>query len=336
MGSIDSTSSIEIKNLSSYIGRIDIGIARAVESDSPHLTKQLSRVTKNMGKRLRPKILLALVAGLNNVVDDSVISSCVAVELVHMASLIHDDIIDESDFRHGAPTISNLEGINNAIVDGDYLLAKACLEGIKVNSEVGQKIAEAITRLCEGQSLEMNMKYDLNRTKSNYLETISGKTASLFAITCEIAGICSRLDKRSINHLKDYGHNFGMAFQVLDDLADLMSTTELLGKETGNDIKEGVYTLPIIIGLNSSQKESVKSFIKQSVSSHDKLNKLLVSSNAVSDSIEFVHECNKKAKESLSKLNKNKQLASLIEFPRNYENFITAKLLTLPDKALSI
>ena len=175
----------------------------------------------------------------------------VAVELVHLGSLYHDDVMDEAETRRGIEAVNHRWGNLTAILAGDFLLAKASELAASLGTEVAELLAATIGRLCEGQVRELQLIYDVTRNEEQYLQAISGKTAELYATSCRIGGIVGGAERDVINRLTEFGHAYGMAFQVVDDILDLVATDEELGKPSGNDIREGVYTLPVIRMIES-------------------------------------------------------------------------------------
>ena len=170
----------------------------------------------------------------------------VAVELVHLGSLYHDDVMDEAETRRGIEAVNHRWGNLTAILAGDFLLAKASELAASLGTEVAELLAATIGHLCEGQVRELQLIYDIGRSEEQYLQAISGKTAALYATSCRIGGIVSGADRSVVDQLSEFGHAYGMAFQVVDDILDLIATDEELGKPSGNDLREGVYTLPVI------------------------------------------------------------------------------------------
>jgi heptaprenyl diphosphate synthase len=178
--------------------------------------------------------------------SDEMVRGGVAVELVHLGSLYHDDVMDEAETRRGIEAVNHRWGNLTAILAGDFLLAKASELAASLGTEVAELLAATIGHLCEGQVRELQLIYDTNRSEEQYLQAISGKTAALYATSCRIGGIVSGADRPVVDQLTEFGHAYGMAFQVVDDILDLIATDEELGKPSGNDLREGVYTLPVI------------------------------------------------------------------------------------------
>ena len=170
----------------------------------------------------------------------------VAVELVHQGSLYHDDVMDSATTRRTVESVNSKWGNHQAILAGDFLLGRASEISASLGVEVAGLLAKTISQLCDGQVRELEYLYRVDRTEESYLKSIDGKTASLLAAACRIGGIVADLPEEHTEHLTIFGRAYGMAFQVVDDILDLTATDEELGKPAGNDMIEGVYTLPVI------------------------------------------------------------------------------------------
>ncbi len=233
---------------------VEVELDRAVVVDRQEIEQPARRVVLGGGKRLRPALSLGCAAAATGrdgdaVVDPAVVVGATAVELVQAGSLVHDDIMDEAGERRGVPTINSVEGPSQALLVGDFLLARAGQLAAGVNRSVAAYLASAIADLCVGQSAEVATLFDPDRTVTAYEDSIRGKTAALFRAACEIGAAAADVDDVTVEALAAYGTAFGMAFQVVDDVLDLVSTAEALGKPVGNDIREGVYSLPVLIAL---------------------------------------------------------------------------------------
>jgi heptaprenyl diphosphate synthase len=231
--------------------RVEATLAASVVADDPYLTELASHLVGAGGKRLRPA--LAVAAGAcadgSSPVSDGVVTGGVSVELVHLGSLYHDDVMDEAETRRGVESVNARWGNLRAILAGDFLLARASELAASLGTEVAALLAATIGKLCEGQVRELQTTYDPGRDLDQYLAAIAGKTASLFASAARIGAIVAELPRDQVDALTDYGHRFGMAFQIVDDILDVVATDEQLGKPAGNDLAEGVYTLPVIHAL---------------------------------------------------------------------------------------
>lgn len=235
------------------LARVEEALRASVITGDAFLTQVASHLIVAGGKRSRPELAVAsgACAAPDRPVDDGVVLGGVAVELVHLGSLYHDDVIDEAPTRRGAASVNALWGNLRAILVGDFLLAKASEIAASLGTEVAGLLASTIGRLSGGEVQELQTAYQVTRTKEEYLAAIGGKTACLFAAPCRIGAIVAGLDRPAIDALTDYGMAYGMAFQIVDDVLDVVATDEELGKPTGIDLATGVYTLPTIRALAS-------------------------------------------------------------------------------------
>ena len=226
-------------------------LLESVRTPDAYLTEIASHLLVAGGKRLRPifSVVASQVAGAPST-RESVLGG-VACELVHLGSLYHDDVMDESPTRRGVETVNAKWGNLQAILAGDFLLARASEIAASLGTEVAGLLARTIGRLCEGQIEELRHTYNVARPVDSYLSSISGKTASLFATSARIGGIVSQFDRKIIDALTAFGDAYGMVFQIVDDLLDIKSTDAQLGKPAGHDMVEGVYTLPVLHTLAS-------------------------------------------------------------------------------------
>jgi heptaprenyl diphosphate synthase len=231
------------------LARIEGELLGAVQTTDPYLTEIASHLIRAGGKRLRPVLAVAAALMASPVVSDDVVRGGVSVELVHIGSLYHDDVMDEAELRRGIDSVNARWGNLKAILAGDFLLARASEIAASLGTEVAGLLAATIGQLCHGQIGELRTTFDARRTQEAYLASITGKTASLFSAACRIGGIVGGLDRPAIDALTAYGNAFGMVFQIADDVLDLTATEEQLGKPSGHDLVEGVYTLPVILTL---------------------------------------------------------------------------------------
>jgi heptaprenyl diphosphate synthase len=231
------------------LGRVESALRSSVETTDEQLTEIASHLIVAGGKRLRP-VLTVLAAQTNGAgATDEVVLGGVACELVHLGSLYHDDVMDEAEMRRTVESVNARWGNLRAILAGDFLLARASEIAASLGTEVAGLLARTIGRLCEGQIAELRHAYDPSRPVDAYVDSIGGKTASLFSAACRIGGIVARRPRPEIEALTAFGHAYGMVFQVADDVLDLTATEEELGKPAGHDLVEGVYTLPVILTL---------------------------------------------------------------------------------------
>jgi heptaprenyl diphosphate synthase len=243
---------LALPGMAEELVRVEAALRASVVADDPHLTELASHLIEAGGKRLRPALAVASGAcRLGLPVTDEVVLGGVAVELVQVGSLYHDDVMDEATTRRGVESVNARFGNLKAILSGDYLLAKASEIAASLGTEVAGLLAATIGSLCEGQVRELQTAYQPSRDEEAYIAAIAGKTASLFAAACRIGAIVGGLDRDAIEALTVYGHRYGMAFQIVDDVLDVVATDEQLGKPAGHDMAEGVYTLPVIRALTA-------------------------------------------------------------------------------------
>jgi heptaprenyl diphosphate synthase len=242
--------------LTEDLGRVETALRASVQTGDPFLTDVASHLIGAGGKRIRPALALCAgyAAGGDGPVSDDVVTGAVAVELVHLGSLYHDDVIDEASTRRGVESVNHRWSNIVAILAGDFLLARASSLAASLGVEVAGILAATIGELCQGQVLELQRLYDVNRDEDAYFGSIAGKTASLMATACRIGAIVGGLDRLAVEALTDYGRHVGMIFQIVDDILDLTATDEELGTPSGLDLAEGIYTLPVIYALRSSQE----------------------------------------------------------------------------------
>jgi len=221
----------------------------SVKTPDAYLTEIASHLLLAGGKRLRPmfSVVASQVAG--GPTTEEAIQGGISCELVHLGSLYHDDVMDESPTRRGVETVNAKWGNLQAILAGDFLLARASEIAASLGTEVATLLARTIGRLCEGQIEELRHTYNVARPLESYLSSISGKTASLYSTAARIGGLVSKFDRGLVNALTAYGEAFGMVFQIVDDVLDLSATDAQLGKPSGHDMVEGVYTLPVLYTL---------------------------------------------------------------------------------------
>jgi heptaprenyl diphosphate synthase len=238
-----------------------------------YLTEIASHLIKAGGKRLRPQFTVAAAAtALSDgvLVADDVVRGGVAVELVQVGSLYHDDVMDEAQIRRQVVSVNARWGNLRAILAGDFLLARASEIAASLGTEVAGLLARTIARLCEGQVAELRTLYDLDRTEEQYFPSIAGKTASLFSAATRIGGIVVGHERPAIDALTDFGRLYGMAFQVIDDILDVVATDEQLGKPAGKDMLEGVYSLPVIHTLASPAGRHLRPLLADGLTEKDR------------------------------------------------------------------
>jgi heptaprenyl diphosphate synthase len=226
--------------------RIEDALVAAVDTKDDYLNELARHLIIAGGKRLRPVLTVVAAQVTGGAAIDAAVQGGIACELVQTGSLYHDDVIDESSTRRGVETVNAKWGNLQAILAGDFLLARASEIAASLGAEVAGLLGHTIARLCEGEIEQLKHTYDTGRTEESYFSSIAGKTASLFSTAARIGGIVAGLDRPIIEALTSYGLAYGMVFQIVDDILDITSTEEQLGKPAGHDMVEGVYTLPVL------------------------------------------------------------------------------------------
>lgn len=236
--------------------RVEQSLDESVRNQNAYLGEVASHLLGAGGKRLRPALCLATAYAATGpaAAHPDAITGASSVELVHLGSLYHDDVIDEAETRRGVPSVNARWSNIVAILAGDYLLARASSLAASLGADVAALLAATIGELCRGQVLELQHLFDTGRDESTYLSAIEGKTASLFATSCRIGGMVSAADEATLDALSAFGHHLGMCFQIVDDVLDVTASDAELGKPSGNDLIEGVYTLPVIYSLRDSDE----------------------------------------------------------------------------------
>jgi heptaprenyl diphosphate synthase len=249
---------LTLPTLEADLVRVEGALRRTVEAGDPFMTTVASHLVPAGGKRLRPALAVCVGGlgggpGADEAVSDDVVLGACAVELVHLGSLYHDDVMDEARTRRNVESVNARWGNLVAILAGDFLLARASEIAASLGTEVAGLLAATIGALCEGQVRELSQAFDVGRTEDAYLTAIQGKTAALMATACRVGAITAGLDRPTVEAVTRYGGRLGMVFQIVDDILDVVATDEELGKPAGNDIVEGVYTLPVIRALASAE-----------------------------------------------------------------------------------
>ncbi|MGN6615882.1 MAG: polyprenyl synthetase family protein [Ilyomonas sp.] len=231
------------------LAQFEVYFREAVKSRVSLLDRIMQYIVKRKGKQLRPMFVL-LSAKLGGEINTSTYRAASLVELLHTATLVHDDVVDDSLERRGFFSINALWKNKIAVLVGDYLLSKGLLLSLDNNDfEVLQILSRAVKMMSEGELLQIEKSRNLNLKEDVYYEIIKGKTASLLASACGAGAFTTFTDKNSVALMQDFGEKVGMAFQIKDDLFDYGSVN--IGKPTGNDIKEKKLTLPLIHTLNN-------------------------------------------------------------------------------------
>ncbi len=238
--------------------------------DFSWLSQQLHYVVKSIGKGMRPA--LTLMAGKFYQYDLTyLLPMAVSVELMHTATLVHDDAIDQAQVRRGQPTINRLWGEDIAILMGDYLFARAGeFVADTQNPRVIKLFSNTLGVISSGEINQFLGAFNMEQPRENYFRRIASKTASLFALSTESGAILSNAPEKSVDVLRNYGYNLGIAFQIVDDILDFTSNEKTLGKPVGSDLSQGTLTLPAMLLMEQYPEDNPVKKIFESRDSGDK------------------------------------------------------------------
>jgi geranylgeranyl pyrophosphate synthase len=218
----------------------------------------LEQIVQAGGKRLRPLLLLLAARPFRYAESrDTLITAAAGVELLHTASLVHDDTVDRAAIRRGQPTLNSVFDVGAVILIGDYLFAQSAMLAAATGSpRVVSIFASTLGDICDGQLMEMLEATDLQQSTQQYYDRIYGKTASLFAGAAEMGSVIAGASEDEIQAMRGFGGDVGMAFQIVDDVLDLTGESQDLGKPAGNDLRQGTITLPVIHFLSEQGADS--------------------------------------------------------------------------------
>lgn len=232
--------------ISTALDRVIEVFDEELRSDLPFVNRLVDQVRQYRGKLLRPRLLLLSAKATGDVRHEHVILAAV-VEMVHMATLVHDDVLDEADIRRRTATVNKLVGNEAAVMLGDYLISHAYhLCSSLQSSRASRRIAAVTNTVCEGELLQIANRGNTSLSEGEYLEIIRRKTAALTSVCCELGAWASEARPDIVDRMAAFGHDLGIAFQIVDDLLDLTATENELGKTVGRDADLGKWTLPAI------------------------------------------------------------------------------------------
>jgi heptaprenyl diphosphate synthase len=278
------------------------------------LAELLEHVLDSSGKLIRPTVVL-LASNFHPNDGCDVETLAVAIELLHMATLIHDDTVDSADVRRGKATVSSVWGPKRAVLLGDYVFASAAKFVCNTeNVGVIRRFSETAMELSSGEFREIESAYRQDLTRDQYLDRIYRKTASLFTTAAESGAIVVGSPEHVANALRDYGYNLGMAFQIVDDVLDLDAKPEEVGKPVGNDLTQGILTMPAILALEQYPVNNPISALCRDPSDQKSLDlslEMIRNSSFTEDSIEIAREYSSKALDSIKNIEMNRSHKSL-------------------------
>jgi heptaprenyl diphosphate synthase/octaprenyl-diphosphate synthase len=242
--------------VASELAAVEVRLKGLSQTGFPHLSQLLAHSLKGNGKRIRPA--LTLLCGQFYEYDvDRLVAMATAVEVLHTATLVHDDAIDHSLVRRSRPTVNQLWGEEQAVLLGDYLFAEAgALTATTDNLRVIKLFAQTLKTISSGELDQAVNTFTIKQSREQYIGRIARKTATLFATATESGSVLSHAPEESIQVLIEYGYNLGIAFQIVDDVLDFVGTPEELGKPVGSDLVQGTVTLPLLLAVERYPQET--------------------------------------------------------------------------------
>lgn len=286
---------------------IENALNNVIQAEHPILRKASLQLLQAGGKRIRPVfVLLSGKIGDQNI--DQLKTIAVSLELIHMATLVHDDVVDDAKLRRGKPTVKHIYGNRVAMYTGDYILALA-LEKITTlkDPKIHHLLSKTLVDVCVGEIEQIKYKYNWDQQLRDYLRRIKRKTALLIATSCELGAIAGGVSAREAKHLYQYGYYIGMSYQIIDDILDFTSSEKVLGKPAANDLLQGIVTLPVLLAMkdDSFNKLLRKTFLEPKTVTQSDIDQLLLKlkqTNAIEESYQMSERYLSKALKSLDTL----------------------------------
>ena len=293
------------KTIKPELELFDKTLVSSLETDNPILEGVNGYIFQRAGKKLRP-MLVILATKLVGEVNMSTIHGAIALELLHTASLVHDDVIDDTYERRGSQSVNARWGNKVAVLSGDYMLSGALLQVAKTkNTDILEAVSFIGMQLSDGELLQLSSTQQAKISETEYFRIIQKKTAYLFSVCTEVGALSVNADYESIEHLKKYGEYLGFCFQIKDDIFDYYQDANI-GKPTGNDLRDGKVTLPLIYALKHANKEekekiitwiNLKDFTRDNI---DYITKFALENGGVEYAENRMEEYKKKAIEELN------------------------------------
>ncbi len=241
--------------VSEHFDRFESEFEQKFHSVVPLVDKVIQYIARKRGKRLRP-LLVFLIAKMHGYLTQKTMDAGIVVELFHTATLVHDDVVDESNLRRGSRTVNDIWDNKISILIGDLLLSKTLASIVDLNDTTAIAIlASAAELITEGELLQISYAGNSLISEKEYFDLIAKKTAALFSASCQLGVRSVKKDGPALERMKEFGWNYGIAFQIMDDLLDYLGEESKLGKPTGNDLRDGKVTLPLIRALAAAPEK---------------------------------------------------------------------------------
>ena len=280
---------LQLASVESDLARLETLLAESVIFGDPYLDSVTTHLIYAGGKRLRPLLAVASATSGARAASQEDLLGGVALELMHLASLYHDDVMDEAEVRRNVDSVNARYGNLIAIVAGDYLMARSAAIAADLGTEVAGLLARTLAWLTRGQVSEVRTSFSVQRTEAEYYEAIEGKTASLMSSSCRVGALTAHLSSQETEGLAEFGRCFGMIYQLRDDILDIIATDNQLGKPAGQDLAEGIYNLPTLFALRDPNVgDELRSILGQSLDDEDRerARKLVVATDGIERTID--------------------------------------------------
>ncbi len=319
----------QLNEIKQELEKVEIFLNNYINFSHPSIKESSRHILQAGGKRIRPAFVLLSGSFFKDTPKDKLISLAAAVELIHMSSLVHDDVIDEADFRRGKPTIRVLRGNKFSLHVGDYLLGQALkLVDPKNNKEIANILSKVSVEMCQGEIQQLVSAYDPKQSVKSYLYRIKRKTALLIAASCQIGAIAANATPKQVYAFYKYGYYLGMAFQIKDDVLDFEANSKTLGKPAGSDLVQGILTLPAILTLKKEDSDSkrlaelIVSKFAQGEKDLEEALKIIKTGDAIENSLNYLSkyvDLAKKQVDYLPKCSFQKSLFKIADYIKERE-----------------
>lgn len=303
--------------MQSELEQVESRIAQQAAAFDPAIEGYVTYAIGSRGKRLRP-VMALLGGGASGGITPGHVDLAVIVELIHIATLVHDDIMDEAERRRAQPTVNARWGNSLSVLLGDCLFAQALnLSTNFDNSEISRTIARAAREVCSGEIIQTQRRFDLHLAIEDYLRIVEMKTGSLFAAAAELGAVLNGADLETTRALKDFGRKIGAAYQIYDDCLDIAGNEADIGKTLGTDLRKGKMTLPILLLLRSAPADERERYceliLEEKSSAITKLLKIDAPNGALKSSLDAGDESVRDAQAELHALPSNRYTDALFQ-----------------------
>jgi octaprenyl-diphosphate synthase len=305
-----------IRPVQPFLEEVSTNLAQQVDAFDPEIAAYARYALTNQGKQIRPA-LVALSGAAAGRLNDSLVTVAVIIEMVHLATLVHDDIMDEAEMRRRRPTLAANWGNEVSVLLGDCLFSHAlCLAASFPTPEVCRAVAAATNVVCTGEILQTNQRRHFNLNRAEYFKALQMKTGELFALSCDLGAHLAGATPTARAAIREYGMALGTAYQLFDDCLDLFGSEEAVGKSLGTDLACGKLTLPILILLEQGT-DSEQAQIKESIENWNPKNfpqifELLARHNALNQSQTIIYQQIERAQEAVARVSQSENSQALV------------------------